>query len=226
MGCMMRGLWLVPDAGIGKNVDFRNNRVKVVAQDPFAYGFAVSAGGHGGLKASPVITLEGNVIQSNIVNVQFGDNYGQGGPYLFVANTFVRLGADSRYHTVRMGWREQKGDTYGHRFENSTFEGGASFDSISFDGLATGKYGFSVAWDVDIRTDPGAKITIRNKTGKTIYTGTVDAKGERVLSLTEYTRDADGKNVLTPHKVTIERGGKSVTREIKVDKSQTLIIPL
>jgi hypothetical protein len=226
MGCMMRGLWLVPDAGIGKNIDFRNNRVKVVAEDPFAYGFAVSAGGHGGVAASPSITLEGNVIQSNIVNVQFGDNYGQGGPYLFIGNTFTKLGTDSRYHTIRMGWREQKGDTYGHRFENSTFEGDASFDSVSFDGLATGKYGFSVAWDLDIRTEAGAKVSIKNKLGKVIYTGTVSAKGELVVSLTEYTLDPEAKNILTPHKVTIEKGAKHVTREVKVDKSQTLIIPL
>ena len=125
-----------------------------------------------------------------------------------------------------MGWREQKGDTYGHRFENSTFEGDASFDSVSFDGLATGKYGFSVAWDLDIRTEAGAKVSIKNKLGKVIYTGTVSAKGELVVSLTEYTLDPEAKNILTPHKVTIEKGAKHVTREVKVDKSQTLIIPL
>jgi len=226
MGCMMRGLWLVPDGQIGKNVDFRNNRVKVIAQDPFAYGFAVSAGGKGALTASPSITLEGNVIDSNVVDVQFGDNYGQGGPYLFAGNTFVRSGSDARYRTIRLGWREQKGDTYGHRLEDSRFEGGAGFDSVSFDGLPTGKYEFAVAWSLDIRTDAGAKVSIKNKTGRTIYNGTVGQNGELVVSLTEYTRDADGKTVLTPHTVIVEKGGKKVTREVKLDKSQTLIVPL
>ena len=221
-GCVMRGLWLVPDAKIGQNVTFRDNRIKLQALDVLAKGYAIAACGVGPQTARPVITLEGNTVESNLCHVQFGDNYGFGGPYLFVGNTFRTVGPLPAYRTLRVGWGGQKNETYGHRFEDTRLEGAASFDSVSFDGARGGKYEFSVAWTLDVRTAPGAQVTIKNQSGRTIYTGTADNTGRRVVSLTEYVSTPDGKNTRTPHTITVSKGGKQMERTITLNAPQTL----
>ncbi|MGB2824147.1 MAG: hypothetical protein WBF17_24450, partial [Phycisphaerae bacterium] len=142
-GCVMRGLWLVPEEKAGEGIVFRNNRIKLLAQDGKATGYAVSAGGTPRTQEIATITLEGNTIASNLVNVQFGDNYSCGGKYVFVSNTFARLAGDARYRTFRLGWKGWKYETFGHMLIDSKFEGGAGCDSVSFDGAAGGRYDFS-----------------------------------------------------------------------------------
>lgn len=225
-GCFMRGLWLVPDSKAGKNVVFRDNRIKAIAQDSLAHGFAIAASGVGMQAASPVVTLINNRIESNVVNVQLADNYGAGGPYLFNGNTFVKSGHDGRYKTVRVGWQGYKRETYGHRFEDNRFEGGASFDTASFDGLPGIRCEFSVAWNLDIRTSPAARVSIKNSGGRRIYTGTADGNGKLVVSLTQYVYGAERRRTLTPHTVTAEKGGRESSRTINLDRSQTIVIEL
>ncbi|KPL01797.1 MAG: hypothetical protein AMK75_03890 [Planctomycetes bacterium SM23_65] len=223
-GCVMRGLWLVPDNRIGSNVNFRGNRVKLLALDVLARGYAIAACGAGPQTAKPAITLEGNVVESNLVNVQLGDNYGSGGPYLFVGNTLRTVGPLPGYRTVRIGWQGNETETYGHRFEDTKFEGGASFDSVSFDGAGGRTYNFSVAWTLDIRTAPGANVSIKNESGRTIYTGTADNTGKRLVSLTEYVSSPSGKSMRTPHTIIVSKGGRSAEKKITLNAPQTVEI--
>ena len=86
-----------PDSQAGYSVNFSNNRIKVIAQDGLSNGWAIVAGGIGLQAAKPHVMVEGNTIESNVCNVQFGDHQGHGGPYIFTGNNFVRSGADPRY---------------------------------------------------------------------------------------------------------------------------------
>ena len=79
--------------------------------------------------------------------------------------TFVKVGNDPRYKTIRMGWEQRNFPSFGHVFIDSQFEGGADYDSISFDGARRARYEFSVTWTLVLKAAPGARVTIRDKTG-------------------------------------------------------------
>ncbi len=222
--CVMRGLWLVPEERAGEGIVFRNNRVKLLAQDGKAGGYAISAGGTTRTQSIATITLEGNRVASNLVNVQFGDNYSCGGKYRFVSNTFARLGGDARYRTFRLGWKGWKYETFGHVLIDSKFEGGAGYGSVSFDGAGRGRYGFSVAWRLLIHTDPGAAVTIADRTGAEVFTGTAGPDGKAAAVLVQHTYRRSGKTPHTPHTVTVSAGGRATTQEVVMNANREVRI--
>ncbi len=227
VGCNMRGLWLMPDSGSPSSVTFMNNRVKVVSMDGVASGSAVDAGGCGLQAGKPHVSLEGNTIESNLCNVQFGDHYGHGGPYIFTRNTLVQLGADPRYKTIRVGWGGAAWDSFDHQFADTAFQGGASFDKISWDGASSKKYEFTVAWTLTVQTDPGAMVTIKNNAGKTVAAYAADAKGLYQAVVTQGTFSSAGNRMDTPHTVVVSKGmAKPVEKTVVVDRAQTVLIGL
>ena len=119
-GCLMRGVWLVPMENM-ENVVFRDNRIKVIAEDGLAEGHAVAALGVDPGDPREKILLEENVLISNICHVRFGDNYGHGGKYMLRRNSLIRTGSDPRYRTIRLGWAGWRHDSYGHVFIDSEF---------------------------------------------------------------------------------------------------------
>ena len=219
--CIMRGLWIVPDETTGPNIVFRGNTVELIAEDAQATGYALSCGGV--RECASQVTLADNTVVSNLTNVQFGDNYSTGGKYRFLANTFVRAEADPRYRTFRLGWNGWKYETYGHVFVESTFAGGAGYDSVSFDGAGRARYDFAVGWVLTLTTAPGAKVTVTDKTGAEAYAGTA-AEGKAAIALAEYVRSRDGKAPRTPHAVTVEVGTRRTTRTVTMDRSQELVV--
>ena len=222
--CVMRGLWLVPEEKAGEGIVFRNNRVKLLAQDGKATGYAVSAGGTPRTQDIATITLEGNRLASNLVNVQFGDNYGCGGKYRFVSNTFARLDGDARYRTFRLGWKGWKYETFGHAFIDSKFEGGADYDSVSFDGAARGRYDFSVAWRLVVHTDPGAEVVIADRTHAEVFSGRAGPDGKATAALVQHTYRRGGKTPHTPHTVTVSAGGRATTQEVVMNADREVRI--
>lgn len=222
-GCMMRGLWLVPEDP-AENISLRNNTVKLIAQDDKAEGYAIACCGAGEESRSSPITLEGNTLVTNLGHVQFGDNYGHGGLYHFLSNTFVKVGDDPRYRTIRLGWRGWKYGTFGHLFIDTEFRGGAGYGSVSFDGAGSGRYDFSVGWQLRIRITPGAMVSIKDKAGQEVFSGEVPQDGEISVPLIQYVQERDGKTMLTPHTVTIEKNGRAATREVTMDKEQEIRI--
>lgn len=221
-GALMRGIWLVPGEDSGKYLVFRNNRIKLVAEDGQAEGYAVSAGGAGDRSRASLVTLKGNTIITNLCHIQFGDNYSHGGRYALSGNRFVRLGDDPRYRTIRLGWRGWKHETFGHTFLDSEFEGGAAHNSVSFDGQQSGRYDFGVAWTLEIKVNPKAMIAIADGTGEAVFTGEAPAKGIVSVPLVQYTRTRRGRRALTPHTVTARSGGKTATRNVTMDRKRSI----
>jgi len=221
-GCMLRGLWLIPQ-GAMRNVVFRDNVVKVIAEDNAATGYAIAALGADSNDPDEVVTYEGNTVISNICNVQFGDNYGHGGRHVFRRNTFARVGDDPRYKTIRLGWRGWKYETFGHVFADSEFEGGAGYDSVSFDGTRRGRYDFTVAWTLTVRTLPGAAVVIEDKDGAEVFSGTAGRDGAVRAVLSQYTCTSEGRTLATPHTVIVTKAGSEpVQTTVAVDRTQEL----
>lgn len=221
--CWMRGLWLMPHQGVGKNVTFRNNRVKVTAIGPFPKGCAVAASGTGTQAPKPTVVLEGNRIESNLLNIQLGDLNGAGGPYTFSRNTIVKSGYDRRYKTMRVGWPGSRQQTYDHEFVDNTFEGGAGYDKVSFDGAGS-RLEFREMWAVNIETVPGATVSIKNKSNRRIVRRNADQSGKLSLTLTQTVRTAKKSVVLTPHTIEVTKGGKKSSKVVTIDRSQTIVI--
>ncbi|MBC8876991.1 MAG: fibronectin type III domain-containing protein [Planctomycetes bacterium] len=220
-GCMMRGVWLAP-MGQMRNVVVRDNVVKVIAQDQMAEGHAIAAVGADNANPDEKIALIGNTIVSNLCHVRFGDNYGHGGKYSFVSNTFSKIGNDPRYRTIRLGWQGWKYETFGHVFIDTKFEGGAGYDSVSFDGAHRGRYDFSVGWQLEIKGDRGAKISVRDRDGIEVFSGQIPAEGRITIPLVQYVRNRDGQTVKTPHTIAVGADGKPKTAVATMDQSRQI----
>ena len=223
-GCLMRGLWLVPGARSGPGLVLRRNRVKLIAEDALAEGYAVSAGGAGQPEGSATVELTDNTVISNLCHVQFGDNYSHGGRYAFTSNRFVKVGRDGRYRTIRLGWRGWKYGTSGHVFTDTEFGGRAGFDSVSFDGSRAGRYGFSVAWTVGIKTAAGARVSITDSTGAEVFSGRAGLTGRIAARLIQYERTRAGQSPRTPHTITVRAGPGIATRKVTVDRARRIEI--
>jgi hypothetical protein len=224
-GCMMRGLWLVPMERM-HNVVFRGNLIKTIAEDRHAEGCAIAALGADPRNPDEKILLAGNTVISNLCNIRFGDNYGQGGKYTFHSNTLVRIGDDPRYKTIRLGWDGWKYESYGHLFFNTVFKGGGGFDSFSFDGGRASYYDFSVGWTLNIRSEPGAELTITDRMSREVFTSFVPKEGNFTIDLVEYVQKRDEKLYLSPYKITATKNGKKAVREIILNgKMKVEIVP-
>jgi len=221
-GGMMRCLWLVPGERSGPNLAFRNNRVKLIAEDRLAQGYAIAACGAGEASRSSVVKLIGNTVISNLCHVQFGDNYGHGGKHVFASNRLIKVGDDPRYRTIRLGWRGWRYESYGHTFIDTDFEGGAGYDSVSFDGAGRARYDFAVGWSLEIKASPGAEVSIKDNTGAQVFSSQVPQGGKLTVPLTQYIRTRDGKSMRTPHTVTVEKNGKTVTKQVTMDKAKSI----
>jgi len=223
-GAMMRGLWMVPGEASGPGLVFTDNRIKLIAEDNEAEGYALSCGGHRQPRDDATVRLAGNVVITNLCHAQFGDNYSHGGRYLFQGSRFIKVGDDPRYRTIRLGWRGWKYESYGHTFIDTAFEGGAGYDSVSFDGTQRGRYEFAVAWTLTIETEAGAAVSVRDATDAEVLSTAAPPDGRLPAVLAEYVVTREGKARRTPHTVTVTKGGKRATKPVTMDANKTLSI--
>ena len=221
------GTWLCSDPYI-KNLVFRNNTVKVLAMDqsPITTKYPTVAcitaqGDHQKhTENRPPVIYRDNTFISNIGHVQLGDSYGVGSNHHFYNCRFVKVGDDPRYRTIRIGFWNRR--TVGHVFRDCRLEGGASFDSVSFEGEA--ERDFTVQWTLTVKTGPGAKVTIADKTGKQVFSGVADDAGVVRAALVEYTRNAQAKTLLTPHSVTVETAGGKAQEKVTMDRTREMTL--
>jgi len=221
------GTWICSDPFI-KNLVFRNNTIKVLAMDqaPITTKYKTVAcitaqgDGHKHTQDRPPVIYRDNTFISNIGHVQLGDNYGVGSNHRFYNCRFIKVGNDPRYRTIRIGfWNRQ---TVGHIFRDCVLEGGADFDSVEF--VGEGKRDFTIQWTLTVKTAPGAKVTIMDKTGKNVFSGTADDKGLVSVPLSQYRRSAKGKTFLTPHTVKVEKAGRKTEKTVTIDRKQEISV--
>ncbi|HUU42220.1 MAG TPA: hypothetical protein VMX57_00485, partial [Planctomycetota bacterium] len=150
--------------------------------------------------------------------VRFSDNYSHGGKYRFARNTFTKVGSDTRYRTIVMGYRGYRYPSFGHAFFDTTFEGGASFDRVSFEGARDTQFDFSVGYTLDITGAPGTMVRISDRTGENVFSGAIAADAKLAVPLLAWRRNAEGRTMLTPH--TVNAGGREV--KVTIDRARTL----
>jgi hypothetical protein len=221
------GTWLCSDPFI-KNLVFRNNTVKVLAMDqgPIATKYptvaCITAQGDSQkqMEDRPPVIYKDNTFISNIGHVRLSDNYGVGSNHHFYNCRFVRVGDDPRYRMVRIGFWNLR--TVGHVFRDCQLEGGASFDSVAFEG--EGERSFTVQWTLTVKTEPGAKVTITDKTGKEVFSGNADGEGVASAPLSQYLVNSNGKIFFTPHKVRVETANGATEKQVTMEGKQQIEI--
>lgn len=220
-GGTVRGVWACPQPDI-TGVVFRNNTIKALALDSKSDSRgAVSICGDGREDDAPML-FENNLVISNFCNVVLGETYGCGSNTIFVANTFAAVEPHPAYRTIQIGFWTTS--IVGHQFIDNVFEGGAGYDKVRF--LGTGKRDFSVGWTIGIKTAPHAKVSIADKQGTSVFSGTSGSSGVLSVPLLEYTQRPDGKTTLTPHQITVDNDGHALHSAVTADRKQTVELPL
>ena len=169
-----------------------------------------------------------------------GDGYGNAA--VFYGNQFVRVGRREDYSTIHYGSGSNKA-SWGIRYFDSAFQGGAGYDKAKFipqnrmeyprwPRTGETKREFSVGWTLTVRTAPGAKVTVKDRSDKEVFTGAADAAGNVKVRLLQYTLRSVGTGSdteripHTPHEVTAEKGGKKAEKTVTMDRQQEVQIAL
>lgn len=174
-----RGIMVgLPEAGL--SALFENNLIVALSSDgrAKAAGIAVVAN-----NVSPNLIFRRNTVVSNWACVLLADSYGHADGFSrFEDNTFIKAKPSPDFKTVR--------GQYGPRpstaiLSGNHFEGGASIDDIELEFVADGLKELVFTRKAGIRTTYAngtpaarAKVTVADKTGKEVFSGETDAKGE------------------------------------------------
>lgn len=143
-GGMVRGIWFCPGPKI-QNVVFRRNRIKVEVENEASNRWgAIVISGENTPESLPGL-FEENTVWSNFCHVRLGEEYGAGINARFIRNTFIRTGNDPRYATIICGYGQF--NNQGSVFLDTTFENGAGFEKVQWQGH--GQNSFQVGRQID-----------------------------------------------------------------------------
>jgi hypothetical protein len=212
-----------PEWKTSGEIDIRDNEiVSLVDASGVGYARGITVCGHHEASSRGLV-FRANRVTSNADCVVLSESYGCGSSdVMFVGNTFVKAEAPGRFRFLRVGFWDKP--TTGSTFVDSRFEGGASGDDVVFAGSAARN--FYVGWTLTVRTSPGADVAITDKTGKEVFRGKAGAEGLCRARLMQYRRTPEGKTPLTPHQVRAVRGAASVTKNVTVDRTRRIEVPL
>jgi hypothetical protein len=134
----------------------------------------------------------------------------------------VKIGSRSDYHTFEVGYYNM--DCAGHKLYDTTFEGGASYNSIRWDGYSYTTRNFTVGWTLTVNTASYANVTITDSTGTEVFNGQADASGSVSVLLTQYIQSPGGKSYRTPHTVTVELDGDSDSTSVTMNATKSITL--
>jgi hypothetical protein len=217
-----------------KNLVCRDSIIKVASLDDKSGGACVVTQGRTAENAAPLYYRNCTLMATGC-NVKFGDGYSHGSNHHFENCKFVRIGQNPDYHTFAFsrGWTDR------HVILDGEFGEGTRYDDVVWGGVTAEAY-YSVAWTLTLRTAPGAKVTIKDKSGETVFTGTADAAGTISAPLMhcdirpkEWKPGAGAQPAVrlntehqkvmhTPHAVTVEKDGRAATRSVTMEGKQEI----
>ncbi len=226
----MRGTEFYSDYSI-RNLVVSNNIIKIEADDTICRkGACVDTQGafNDRSKHLPLYYKECSLI-SNICNVRFGDDYGQGSNHQFINCNIIKTGDNPNYHTFVF---DGHSSVFNHLFLDCEFIGGAAYNDVYWSNTQS-LSNYRIAWTLDIETNPGAKILIRAQDGKVKVEAIANASGrystplaQCIIRPTEWNNDGNEVEVedrsgyqeeeLSSYTVIIEANGskKSTTVEM------------
>jgi hypothetical protein len=174
------------------------------------------------LNETPWLVFEDNRVESNWGNVLLSDSYGYSGGYpKFIRNTFVRVGNQENYRTVRDGYRDRPSTA---EFVDNKYENGAGLDKVEW---TNGPHGdnakeIRVSHDLTVTGTPGADVTIKARDGQTVFEGKIAADGRLTVAIRAASVTPQGMTGLTPHTITVTKDGQASTKTVELDGPKTL----
>ncbi|NOY96417.1 MAG: hypothetical protein GXO81_08570 [Chlorobi bacterium] len=239
-GAEMRGTEFYSDYSI-RGLFYRNGIIKIEVDDTITRKAACvdTQGAFNDRSKHLPLYYENCSLISNICNVRFGDDYGQGSNHQFINCKIIKTGNNPNYHTFVF---DGHSSVFNHVFLDCKFIDGASYNDVYWNDTQS-LSNYRIVWTLDVATNHGAKITIKDKNGKVTQTAVADADGkystplvQSIIRPVEWAVGGDeveitDKNnhqeeLLSPYTITIEaKGGKkSTTIEMNERKMLTLKI--
>jgi len=220
-----------------KNLVCRDSIIKVTSLDGKSGGACIVTQGRTAANAEPLYYRNCTLIASNC-HVKFGDGYSRGSNHRIENCKFVRVGKEPSYHTFNFSraWTDR------HVVLDCEFGEGTRYNDVIWNSRAGQAY-YSVAWTLTVKTTPGAKVTIKDRKGEEVFSGTADAEGKISAPLTqcvirpkEWKPGDENERVrltrehqeltLSPHTITVEKDGRTKTRAVTMDRKQEIDVRL
>ncbi len=236
-GAEMRGTEFYSDYSI-QNLVFSNNIIKIETDDTISHKAAcVDTQGafNDRSKHLPLYYKDCSLI-SNICNVRFGDEYGQGSNHQFINCKIIKTGNNPNYHTFVF---DGHSSVFNHVFLDCEFIGEASYNDVYWNNTQS-LSNYRIAWTLNIETHPGAKIIIKNKNGKIKVEAVANANGQYstplvqcIIRPTEWNIDRNEVEVedrsgyqeeeLSSYTVIIEANGSKKSTTVEMIEKMILI---
>lgn len=221
-----RGLQYFSDPDVVNNV-IANNTIKVDMNPEITQAAAIVTQGQPprcGTEA-PVFYVA-NTLISNIANVRMGDYYGAGCNHRFYGNEMIQVGSRPDYRTFLFDWPSATVDQF---FFDTSFSGGAGFDSIEFSQVTQE---FCAGWTLTVTVNDGmnpivgASVVARNNDSDVVLSGTTDAYGRVSAELLEYIEMHDGREFFTPLEIETNYEGEQDIRVVALDSTTEVTVEL
>ncbi|SHG41095.1 hypothetical protein SAMN05443144_12746 [Fodinibius roseus] len=235
---IMRGTALYSDYSI-EDVVVENNRIKILAEDETVEkaSCVVAQGAHNDRSRHLPLYYKECVLESNMCNIRFGDEYGRGSNHRFVNCTIVKAGDHPHYHTFVF---DGGSSVFNHALIDCDFTGGAAYDDVYWRNTHS-KSNYRIDWTLTVKTDPNADIRIYDRKKKNVFNGTSGDGGQTQVVLTqsvirppEWTEDGEETAVLKktgfqedklfPYTVVVKKGEARKSKTVKLTRPRTIRI--
>jgi len=214
-----RGVQLSSDPYI-KNLVFRNNIVKVIADDDpniTRASCVVTQGVCEDPDAFLPVQYINNSFITNFCHLRFGDYYSSGSNHQFIDCHFTRVGNDPRYAIKAGYW---KWDSKNHTIINPTVTGEIDFKTVAWEG--SGIKDFTLGYTTLIGAPNGTEITVRTSTGSIVDSLTISSDKAGFVNLASYRNAETGLTALGPYTVTAQSNGAIETQTLIADKTPSI----
>lgn len=235
-GGEMRGTEFFSDYS-NRDIVFKNNIVKIETTDTSGCKVACvdTQGAYNDRSAHlPVYYLNNDLI-SNIAIIRFGDAYGQGSNHRFVNCKLIRTGNHPDFHAFVF---DGKHAVFNHVLLDCEFEKGVSYNDVYWEDTESFS-NYSIQWTLTLKTDPEARVTVRDRNGSLSFSGNAGAKGlldiplvQSIIRPEEWTREGGNipvkpssafqEELFSPYIITVEANGKSRVRALEMTKKTIL----
>ena len=215
-GGIVRGSWLYSDNNT-YDIKCENNLIIALSEDDTTNGWGAIGGvGNHSHDNAPPITFTDNTIVSNFTNYSLKDTYGYSMNYLFINNTFVKIGNRDDYYTINS---HEGYSSKGAVLIDSKFEGGAGYDKIYMSEYSEDE--FTVKWTLHVLAPDGTVLTIKNNNLDS-FNDTVKSDNKLDLVLTEFKQVKDNKQYHSPYKILADYIGKKELKQVYLDSIKTI----
>ena len=236
-GAEMRGTEFYSDYSI-RDLFYRNSIIKIEVDDTITKKAACvdTQGAFNDRSKHLPLYYKNCSLISNICNVRFGDDYGQGSNHQFINCKIIKTGNNPNYHTFVF---DAHSSLFNHVFLDCEFIGGASYNDVYWNNTQS-LSNYRIAWTLNIETDPGAKILIKDKNGNVKVEAIANASGQYstplvqcIIRPTEWNNDGNEVEVedrfnyqeekLSPYTVIIEADGSKKSTNVEMTEKFTLL---